>query len=225
MAGYIINYQAEGDQDSPIKNGRVDIFANATQHTLSDLQGGLWYTITMVAKSRSTVAGPVRVTLGNFTNHTVISHQYAHDDELHCLLRKVVGISGLHICICANFISDLNLFYPAVVRVKVVNATALLVSWDALKNSHHYTIYYSAFSPELFKVVDESTTVVPSTRMSDIVVIRELTAGVEHQFQVTASLEVQGEVYKSGKSIPTKIVIGKIDHNYYDHLNFLTKVK
>ena len=108
------------------------------------------------------------------------------------------------------FISDFDLFYPAVVRVKVVNATALLVSWDALKNAHHYTIYYSAFSPELFKVVDESTIVVPSTRMSDIVVIRELAAGVEHQFQVTASLEVQGEVYESGKSIPTKIVIGKI---------------
>ena len=50
MAGYIINYQAEGDQDSPIKNGSVDVFANATQHTLSDLQEGLWYTITMVAK-------------------------------------------------------------------------------------------------------------------------------------------------------------------------------
>ena len=96
------------------------------------------------------------------------------------------------------------------VRVKAVNATALLVSWDALRNAHHYTIYYSAFSPELFKVVDESTIVVPSTRTSDIVVIRELTAGVEHQFQVTSSLEVQGELYKSGKSIPTKIVIGKI---------------
>ena len=68
VAGYIINYQAEGDQDSPIKNGSVDIFANATQHTLSDLQEGLWYTITMVAKSRSTVAGPVRVTLSKFTN-------------------------------------------------------------------------------------------------------------------------------------------------------------
>ena len=50
---------------------------------------------------------------------------------------------------------------------------------------------------------------VPSTRTSDIVVIREMAAGVEHQFQVTASLEVQGEMYESGKSIPRKIVIGK----------------
>ena len=95
------------------------------------------------------------------------------------------------------------------VRVKVVNATALLVSWDALRNTHHYTIYYSAFSPELFKVVEELTIVVPSTRTSDIVVIRELAAGVEHQFQVTASLVVQGEMYESSKSIPRKIVIGK----------------
>jgi len=99
--------------------------------------------------------------------------------------------------------------YTATVRVKVVNATALLVSWDALRNAHHYTIYYSAFSPELFKVVEELTIVVPSTRTSDIVVIRELAAGVEHQFQVTASLVVQGEMYESGKSILTKIVIGK----------------
>ena len=42
---------------------------------------------------------------------------------------------------------------------------------------------------------------------------------------MTSSVEVQGEVYESGKSIPAKIVIGKIDHNYYDHLNFLTKIK
>ena len=68
--------------------------------------------------------------------------------------------------------------YTATVRVKVFNATALLVSWDALRNAHHYTIYYSAFSPELFKVVEELTIVVPSTKTADIVVIRELTAGV-----------------------------------------------
>jgi len=51
--------------------------------------------------------------------------------------------------------------------------------------------------------------VVPSTRTSDIVVIRELAAEVEHQFQVTASLVVQGEMYKSRKSILTQIVICK----------------
>jgi len=44
----------------------VDVGSNATQHILSGLQGGLWYTITMFTKSRSTVAGPVRVTLSKF---------------------------------------------------------------------------------------------------------------------------------------------------------------
>jgi len=83
------------------------------------------------------------------------------------------------------------------------------VSWDALRNAHHYTIYYSAFSPELFKDIEELTMVVPSTRTSDIVVIRELAAGVEHQFQVTASVEVHEEMYESGKSILTKIVFGE----------------
>ena len=84
------------------------------------------------------------------------------------------------------------------VRVTTANATALLVSWDALKVSYlsHYTIYYSAFSPLLSKVVDTLTKVVLSTNTSDIVNIRELTAGVEHQFQVTASLEIEGEVYE-----------------------------
>jgi len=113
---------------------------------------------------------------------------------------------------CVN--ACLSLFNPAVVavRVKVVNATALLVSWDALRNARHYTIYYSAFSPELFKVVDEFKIVVPSTKTSSIVIIQELTAGVEQQFQVTSSLKLQGEVYESEKSILTKafkMVFGK----------------
>ena len=103
--------------------------------------------------------------------------------------------------------------YPAVVRVKVVNATALLVSWEALfRDTHHYTVYYSAFSPELFKVIDESKIVVPSTRTSDTVLIRELTAGVEHQFQVTSSIEVQEEIYERKISFLTtnsKIIFGK----------------
>jgi len=46
----------------------VDIAADATQHILSGLQGGLWYTITMFAKSQSTVVGPVRVTLRKDTD-------------------------------------------------------------------------------------------------------------------------------------------------------------
>ena len=91
------------------------------------------------------------------------------------------------------------------------NATALLVSWDALQDSYlsHYTIYYSAFSPLLNKVVDKFTKVIPFTKTSETVNIRELRAGVEHQFQVTASLKVDGELYEGVKPVPTKMVFGK----------------
>ena len=95
--------------------------------------------------------------------------------------------------------------------VKAANATALLVSWDALQDSYlsHYTIYYSAFSPLLSKVVDKFTKVVSSTNTYEIVNIRQLRAGVEHQFQVTASLEIEGKVYEGVKSVPAKMVFGK----------------
>jgi len=66
VVGYRIYYQAEGSQDNPTNTSSVDIGATATQHTLSGLQGGIWYTISVVTKSQhlpSTVAGPVRVTL------------------------------------------------------------------------------------------------------------------------------------------------------------------
>ena len=97
------------------------------------------------------------------------------------------------------------------VRVTTANATALLVSWDALKVSYlsHYTIYYSAFSPLLNKVVDTLTKVIPSTNTSDTVNIRELTAGVEHQFQMTASLEIEGEVYEKMIFMSAMLLFGK----------------
>ena len=71
MVGYRIYYQAEGSQDNPTTPSSVDIGASATQHTLSGLQGGIWYTITVVTKSQylpSTVVGPVRVTLRKDTD-------------------------------------------------------------------------------------------------------------------------------------------------------------
>ena len=95
--------------------------------------------------------------------------------------------------------------------MKAANATALLVSWDTLQDSYllHYTIYYSAFSPLLSKVVDKFTKVVSSANALDIVNIRQLRAGVEHELQVTASLEIEGKVYEGVKSVPAKMVFGK----------------
>ena len=97
------------------------------------------------------------------------------------------------------------------VTVMTTNATVLLVSWDALQDSYlsHYTIHYSAFSPQLSKVVDKFTKVIPFTKTSEIVNIRELRAGVEHEFQVTASLKVDEELYEGVKPVPAKMVFGK----------------
>ena len=101
--------------------------------------------------------------------------------------------------------------------VRAANATGLLVSWDPLQDSYlsHYTIYYSAFSPPLGKVVDRFTKVIPSTKTSDTVNIGVLRAGVEHEFQVTASLEIEGVVYEGVKSVPAKMVIGKAQADVY----------
>ena len=48
-------------------------------------------------------------------------------------------------------------------------------------NIHHYNIDYSAFSPVLYKVIDDSTIEIPPNKTSEAVVIRELEAGVEHR--------------------------------------------
>ena len=127
---------------------------------------------------------------------------------------------SVHVQSLMNFLSFFLLLLFAVtvsnVSVQVINATMLMVSWDLVGQLrwtiHHYTIYYSAFSPVLYKVIDESTIEVPPNKTSEAVVIRELEAGVEHRFQVTASLEIQGEVYEGEKSILTedsRVAFGK----------------
>jgi len=63
VTGYQIYYQAEGDW------GSVSVDAGVTNTTLSNLQNGLTYSITMVALSMhlpSSVVGPHTVTLGKF---------------------------------------------------------------------------------------------------------------------------------------------------------------
>ena len=97
------------------------------------------------------------------------------------------------------------------VKVTTASSTALLVSWDALQDSYlsRYTIYYSAFFKKLNKVVDNFTKVIPSTYTSHVVNIRELTDGVVHRFQVTASLMVDGKLYAGEKPVPVMKIFGK----------------
>ena len=108
------------------------------------------------------------------------------------------------------------------VRVKIASATALLVSWDALYVSYlsHYTIYYRA--KKFNMIFDEFTKEVLSTSTRDIVNIRELTEGMQHHFQVTASLKIDGETYEGEKSVPDMKMFGKA--LIHIHMSFLDTV-
>ena len=94
------------------------------------------------------------------------------------------------------------------VRVKIASATTLLVSWDALNVSYlsHYTIHYRA--KKFNMIFDEFTKEVLSTSTRGIVDIRELTEGMQHHFQVTASLKIDGEMYEGEKSVPDMKMFG-----------------
>ena len=117
---------------------------------------------------------------------------------------------------CKQFIVFITLSAAMVIRnvkLQVINATTLLVSWDQSLWSTHYTLYYSAFSPVLYKVVDKLTTMIPSNKTSAAVVIRELEAGIEHRFQVAASIETREEVCEGEKSMLTeesRLIFGKL---------------
>ena len=73
VVGYRIYYRSEGSQDIHTDLSSVDVGASTTQHTLSGLQGGIWYAITMVSKSQqyllSIVVGPVNTTLRKYTSY------------------------------------------------------------------------------------------------------------------------------------------------------------
>ena len=62
------------------------------------------------------------------------------------------------------------------------------------------------FLKKINKVVDTFTKVIPLTNTSDI---REFTAGVRHEFQVTATLKIDGELYEGEKSVAVTLVFGE----------------
>ena len=99
------------------------------------------------------------------------------------------------------------------IRAVAANATAVNVTWSKPElldwNVSSYTLHYKAFSRDW--VVDESSRVIPANTTSIIMVVSELAShfsGVKHQFQVTASLEVHGEVLE-GKRANATFIFGK----------------
>ena len=98
------------------------------------------------------------------------------------------------------------------IHAVAANATAVNVTWskpDLLDwNVSSYTLYYKVFSRARNWVVDESSRVIPANTTSTIVIVSELGYRLEHQFRVTANLEVDGEIYE-GEGATITFIFGK----------------
>ena len=96
--------------------------------------------------------------------------------------------------------------------MKVVNATALLAQWSALEletlSISFYTVYYDTFSEEQNQTA-VATRSVPNDTTSFFLHVRDLTPGLQHQFRVTASVDIEGEVIE-GEASEYAIVFGKL---------------
>ena len=96
--------------------------------------------------------------------------------------------------------------------MKVVNATALLAQWTALEletlSISFYTVYYGTFSEEQNQTAVALRSV-PNDTTSFLLDVRDLTPGLQHQFRVTASVDIEGEVIE-GEASEYAIVFGKL---------------
>ena len=96
--------------------------------------------------------------------------------------------------------------------MKVVNATTLLAQWTALKletlSISFYTVYYEIFSEEQNQTAGTVRSF-PNDTTSFLLDVRDLTPGLQHQFRVTASVDIEGEVIE-GEASEYAIVFGKL---------------
>ena len=176
-------------------NDACAVNTNVTETTYKAV--GLVPTATYVFRVRAyTVAG-----YGEWTNKAVTlpnirKYQLISDIEILCM--------GVYGCV----------FFAAAVEglsVNIVTATALLVHWTALEiqtlSVSLYTVYYKAYSEKRNGTVAELHSV-PNNQTSFLLDVRDLTPGLQHQFQVTASVELHGEVIE-GEANEDAVVFGK----------------
>ena len=102
------------------------------------------------------------------------------------------------------------------IEIDAVSATNTRVSWSPVAipfwKLTHYTLYYSAYSNALEKIVDSRLIHVDSEEVpptSYVIQIVELSDDVEHRIEVTANLEVQENAYESDRSKTTVFNFGK----------------
>ena len=106
------------------------------------------------------------------------------------------------------------------VQASVVNATAISLSWDVLLSSglsiSHFNIHYKAVVNESNTAIDEFTTKHPKSSTAAVLMIRDFTPQLQHQFRVSTAIVIGGEaeVYKAKTSALTTgstVTFGKHD--------------
>lgn len=93
------------------------------------------------------------------------------------------------------------------VRLLVLDGNAIRLFWEPVTvlewEVAHYTVYYTTYHTNLRKTVQHSAKELPSTKTSDLLYLSHTDPKFEHLFQVTVSIEVEGEEFESEKSLLT----------------------
>ena len=103
------------------------------------------------------------------------------------------------------------------VQASVVNATAISLSWDVSLshglNVSHFNIHYKAVVNDSDQVINEFTTKRPKSSTNAVVLIRDFTPQLQHQFQVSTAIVIEREgLYEAKKSTMTMrstVIYGK----------------
>ena len=112
-----------------------------------------------------------------------------------------------YVCRLADNI-DQNLIATATVEgvhvEEVLDGYTVRVSWEPVVlehwEVHHYTIYYTTFSTSLNKTVHQHTLQTPNTKTFATFHLNHIDPKFEHWFEVTVSIEVEGEEFESQRS-------------------------
>lgn len=91
------------------------------------------------------------------------------------------------------------------VRVEeVLDASTIQLTWDPVVlpqwEVNHYTIYYTTFSTTMNKTVHQHTVLTLNTKTSQVFYLTHVDPKFEHWFQVTVSIEVEGEEFESQRT-------------------------
>ena len=99
------------------------------------------------------------------------------------------------------------------VGVSAEDANTVRLSWQPVTvlewEVSHYTLYHTVRHTRLDKTVQHYTKSLSNTLTSDPLTLIDTDTKYEHIFQLTASIQVEGEEFESEKSIALTFQFGK----------------